>query len=80
MHELGVLRQTVKTVTRIAVENRIRQIRHITLEVGETSGFVPFYLKKLFPIAADGVPLLQSAELRISMTPGDRLLIKEIGY
>lgn len=80
MHELGVLRQTVKTVSRIAEENRIRQIRHITLEVGENSGFAPFYLKKLFPIAADSLPLLEKAELRISMAPGDRLLIKEIGY
>ncbi len=80
MHELGVLRQAVKTVSRIAEENRIRQIRHITLEVGETSGFVPFYLKKLFPIAADGLPLLREAELRISMAPGEQLLIKEIGY
>ena len=80
MHELGVLHQIVKTVTRIANENHIPRIKHIALEVGELSGFVPAYLKKLFPVAADACPLLRKAELRISMIQGRGLSIKEIGY
>ena len=80
MHELGVLRQIVKKVDRIAVEQRIDRIRHITLEVGQASGFVPLYLTKLFPVAADVYPALQTAELRISLVPGSGLVIKEIGY
>lgn len=80
MHELGVLHQIVKTVNRIAADHHIRRIKHIALEVGELSGFVPQYLKKLFPVAADAYPLLQKAELRISMIQGKGLSIKEIGY
>lgn len=80
MHELGVLRQIVKTVDRITEQHSIRQVKHIALEVGETSGFVPYYLTKLFPVAADAYPTLQKTELRISMVPGTGLLIKEIGY
>lgn len=80
MHELGVLHQIVKTVNRIAEQNRIRQISHIALEVGDASGFVPRYLTKLFPVAADAYPVLQRAELRIAVVPGAELLIKEIGY
>ena len=80
MHELGVLRQVVKTVNRIAEQNNIGRIKHLTLEVGETSGFVPHYLTRLFPAAADGFPLLQETELRISMVSGGSLVIKEIGY
>ena len=80
MHELGTLRQIVKTANRIAAEHKIREIRHIALEVGEASGFVPCYLTKLFPVAADGHPLLQKTQLRISTVPGKGLLIKEIGY
>ena len=80
MHELGVVNQIVKTVDRIAAEHGIRRITHITLEVGELSGFVPLYLKKLFPIAVDMAPLLKQAELQISMIPGKGLSIKEIGY
>lgn len=80
MHELGVLRQIVKTVERIAGENRIRQVRHIALEVGKVSGFVPVYLTKLFPVAADACPLLRHTQLRIFTVPGAGLVIKEIGY
>ena len=80
MHELGVLRQIVKTVGRITEQNHIEQVKHITLEVGETSGFVPYYLTKLFPAAADAYRELHKTELRISMVPGKGLVIKEIGY
>ena len=41
MHELGVLCQIVKKVNKIALENEIEQLKHITLEVGEASSFVP---------------------------------------
>lgn len=80
MHELGVLHQVVKTAHRIAEENRIPRIKHITLEVGAVSGFVPQYLTKLFPVAADGCAVLKKAKLRIEMVEGRGLSIKEIGY
>ena len=80
MHELGVLFHIVKTVTRITEQNGIETVRHIALEVGSASGFVPRYLRKLFPVAADGCPALQDTELRISTVDGTGLLIKEIGY
>jgi Zn finger protein HypA/HybF involved in hydrogenase expression len=80
MHELGVLYQAVRTVSRIAAEHDIQRIKHITLEVGTESTFVPAYLEKLFPLAADQSPLLQGTELRIRTVPGARLVIGEIGY
>ena len=80
MHELGVLHQVVKTVSRIAEENQVRRIKHITLEVGAVSGFVPQYLTKLFPVAADSCPVLKRTKLCIEMVQGRGLSIKEIGY
>lgn len=80
MHELGVLYQTVHTVGRIAEKNKIRLIKHITLEVGTESTYVPAFLEKLFPVAIDQVPVMKGAELRIEMVRGRNLLIKEIGY
>lgn len=80
MHELGVLCQAVKAVDRIAKNHQICRVTHITLEVGEASGYVPGFLRKLFPIAADAFPAITGAELRIRMTPGEGLLIKDIGY
>ena len=80
MHELGILRQIVKIVERVAEKNSIAAIRHITLEVGEGSGVVPLYMKKLFPVAADTLPLLRNTELRICMVGGRGLVIRDIGY
>ena len=80
MHELGVLCQAVKTVDRIAKRNHVRRVKYITLEVGETSGYVPAFFEKLFPVAIDRFPVMKNAELRIQMAPGEGLLIREIGY
>ena len=80
MHELGILCQAVRTVSRIAEEHHISQIKHITLEVGDTSGYVPVFLEKLFPVAAEQFPSVQKAELKIERVPGKGLQIKDIGY
>ena len=80
MHELGVLCQAVRTVSRIAEENHISQIKHITLEVGDASGYVPVFLEKLFPVATEHFPAIQHAELKIEQAPGKGLMIKNIGY
>ena len=80
MHELGILHQITKTVSRIADENKIRKVKYIVLEVGRASGFVPQYLTKLFPVAVDAYAALRKAELRILQIPGSGLVIKEIGY
>lgn len=80
MHELGVLCQIVKKVNDIASQNNIRSIKHITLEVGEDSGFVPIFLEKLFPAAVDRFPIFQKAKLKITLVPGKNLVIKDIGY
>ena len=42
MHELGVLTHIVKTVARTAQAHNIRRVKHITLEVGEASGYVTY--------------------------------------
>ena len=80
MHELGILRQVVKVVKQAADKNRIKGVKHITLEVGEASGIVPDYMKKLFPVAVDALPLLRDTELRICMVGGRGLVIRDIGY
>lgn len=80
MHELGVLRQAVKTVNEIAQKNHIDQVKFITLEVGIDSTYVPVFFEKLFPVATEHFPILQKATLNIATVPGKGLTIKEIGY
>ena len=43
MHELGVLCRAVKKVSEIAEKNNISAVKHMTLEVGEESTFVPIF-------------------------------------
>lgn len=80
MHELGVLTKAVQTVDQIAKQNDIEKIKHMTLEVGVDSTFVPIFFEKLFPVAIEQYPRLQGAELRIESAEGTGLIIKEIGY
>ena len=80
MHELGVLCHVVQTVGKAAKQNNIRRVRHITLEVGEDSGYVPYYLRKLFSHALQFVPEIGTPELKLVEVPGERLQIKDFGY
>ncbi|MBQ7937353.1 MAG: hydrogenase maturation nickel metallochaperone HypA [Oscillospiraceae bacterium] len=80
MHELGVLCQVVRKVSEIAEQNHITAIKHIALEVGIESTFMPVFLEKLFPVATDSLSLFKNSELRLFTVPGRNLVIKEIGY
>ncbi len=80
MHELGVLIRAVRAVDSMAEKNNIQKVKHITLEVGEESGFVPLFFEKLFPAAIDKFPRMKEAELRIEKVEGRGLVIKEFGY
>ena len=80
MHELGVLCQAVRRVDEIAVQNGISIIKHITLEVGTESTFVPAFFEKLFPVAVENLPRFKDSVLKIVMAPGRNLIIKDIGY
>ena len=80
MHELGVLREIVKIVDRVTREKGIQKVKHITLEVGKTSGFVPMYLTKLFPVATAAYPAMHKTKLIIDIVPDKGLVVKDIGY
>lgn len=46
MHELGVLLHAMRTVDKIAKQNNILQVKHVTLQVGEASSYLPMFLEK----------------------------------
>lgn len=80
MHELGVLFHALKTVDAVAEKNNIKSIKHITLEIGEDSDYVPAFFEKLFPVAAEKFPVAKNAELRLTFAKGTGLFIRDIGY
>lgn len=80
MHELGILCQVLRVVEKTAAENKIKEVKRITLEVGTESGCVPHFLEKLFPVAIDIFPRLGKPELKLQIVSGKRLQIKDMGY
>ena len=69
MHEIGLLRQLVRTVTAFAEENGVIEIREVVVDCGELSLVIPEYLEELFPVAAKN-SILQDAKLSINVIPG----------
>ena len=70
VHELGILVEIIKTVDRFAVENRVNKIEKLVLQMGEISGVMPEYMKKIYPIAVEG-SILEKAELEIEILPAN---------
>lgn len=70
MHELGVVFEVIKTVEKVAVEQNIKEIDTIVLEVGELCAVVPSYLEECFPAAIDKNPRFKDSKLKLEIISG----------
>ena len=69
MHEIGVVRSMVKTVTAFAEANQITDIAEIVVDVGELSLVIPEYVEELYPPVVKGTPL-ENTKLIVNIVPG----------
>jgi hydrogenase nickel incorporation protein HypA/HybF len=69
MHEIGLLRQLVRTVDAFAAEHHIPVVREDTVDCGELSLVIPEYLQELYPVATKG-SMLEGTRLNIHIIPG----------
>ena len=69
MHEIGLLRQLVRTVTSFAAENDVHDIAEVAVDCGELSLVIPEYLEELYPVAVKG-SMLENTKLTIHIVPG----------
>ena len=69
MHEIGIVRQLVRTVTDFAAENGVSDVREVVVDCGELSLVIPEYVEELYPVATKG-SILENARLTIHMVPG----------
>ena len=69
MHEIGIVRQLVRTVTAFAAENGVRDIREVVVDCGELSLVIPEYVEELYPVVAKD-SILKDAKLTIRTVPG----------
>ena len=73
MHEIGVLNEAVKTIEKVAADNNISNIKQVTLEVGELSGYLPVFFEKYFDVLTENKPLFKDCELKITVETGEDL-------
>ena len=69
MHEIGIVRQLLRTVTEFAREHEIREIHEVAVDCGELSLVIPEYVEELYPVVVKG-SILEQAKLVIHMVPG----------
>ena len=65
MHELGTIYYVIDTVEKLMVENYLKEVASITLEVGEVSGIIPDYLQDFWLYARRKTEHFQNTELKI---------------
>ena len=65
MHELGTIYYVIDTVEKLMVENDLKQVTAITLEVGEVSGIVPDFLLDFWEYARKKNEHFTDTELKI---------------
>ena len=69
MHEIGIVRQIVRTVTEYAEANDVKEIAEVVVDCGELSLVIPRYLRKLYGPVTEGT-LLEGSKLVINEIPG----------
>ena len=65
MHELGTIYYVIDTVEKLMVENDLKKVGSITLEVGEVSGIIPEYLADFWLYAREKTEHFKETELKI---------------
>ena len=69
MHELSIVTHVAKTLDEVAVENNLKKIGSVTLEIGEVSGIITDYFEDCWNYFKVKHPILKESILKIEMIP-----------
>ena len=69
MHEIGVVRAMVQTVTDYAAANHIDEISEIVADCGELSLVIPKYVEDIYPHVVED-SFLKNTKLILNFVPG----------
>ena len=62
MHEMSYIARMVNLAEEVARDNNAKKVKKIEIQIGKTSGVMPYYMHKYYPDAAKGT-ILEDAEL-----------------
>ena len=63
MHELGIVVHVIKQIEELAKKNNVKEVKELTLEVGEVSGVVKEYFVDAFDWAKKKTEYLKDCKL-----------------
>ena len=69
MHELSIVTHVAKTLDEVAIENNLKKIGSVTLEIGEVSGIITDYFEDCWNYFKVKHPILEESVLKIEMIP-----------
>ena len=69
MHEIGIVRQLLRTVTDFAAEHGVSRICEVVVDCGELSLVIPEDVEELYPAVIKG-SILEHAKLTVNIVPG----------
>ena len=62
MHELGTVFYVIREVEQVVEENHLTKVASVTLEIGEVSGIIPYYLTDCWHWAIQKSQYLKEAD------------------
>lgn len=65
MHELGIVFHIIDTLEDVAKENDVKEIKAVTLEIGEVSTVIPSYLEDCWNWAVKRTSFMPNAALKV---------------
>lgn len=65
MHELGIVFHCIKEVNEIALQNNVKKIASVTVEIGEVSTVIPYYFEDCWNWAVKKETVLKDATVKI---------------
>ncbi|NCB50615.1 MAG: hydrogenase maturation nickel metallochaperone HypA [Clostridia bacterium] len=69
MHEIGIVKAMVSTVTDFAKNNSIGHIESVVLQIGELSLIIPEYVTEIYPLVVKET-IMEDTKLEIEIVPG----------
>lgn len=69
MHELSVVFHIIKSVNKVAAENDVKKVNSVTIEIGEVSTAIPYYVEDCWNWAVKKETVLKDAKLKIETIP-----------
>ena len=65
MHELGIIFNIIEQVEKVAVENKVKLVGCVSLEIGEVSTIVPDYFRDCWKWAVERTDHMKGCKLEI---------------